>query len=94
MPRSLHLNASGISKSHPLVKSGKYLGLQAYGSATLSDMALLDCPCIKIGPGNSIRSHQANEFILEEEITEGLTIYQKLLDQLNIELHNETLDTN
>lgn len=78
-PRSTRLNPSGISIDHPIIQSGIDLGLYTYGSPTLSDQALLDCPSLKIGPGDSARSHSANEFIYIKEIEEGIEIYKKLL---------------
>lgn len=82
VPRSTRLNPSGISTDHPLVKSGSALGLEAYGSPTLSDQALLDCPSLKIGPGDSARSHTADEFVYVVEIEKGIEIYKQLLHPL------------
>ncbi|MGK7393810.1 MAG: M20 family metallo-hydrolase [Candidatus Cyclobacteriaceae bacterium M3_2C_046] len=79
-PRSLRLNSSGISLNHPLVQRGLELGLEYFGSPTLSDQALMPFPSLKIGPGDSARSHTANEFVFIHEIEQGLNIYQKLLD--------------
>lgn len=81
-PRSLRLNSSGISKEHLIVKAGKNLGLKTFGSATLSDQALMRFPTLKMGPGNSKRSHTADEFILLQEIEEGIDIYIQLLEEL------------
>lgn len=82
--RSTRLNSSGISINHPIVKVGKSLGLNQFGSATLSDQALMNFPTLKIGPGNSNRSHTADEFILLKEIEEGIDIYAQLLEGLVI----------
>ena len=82
-PRSTRLNPSGVSENHPVVKLGKNLGLKTYGSPTLSDQALLTIPSIKLGPGESSRSHTADEFILIREITEGIDIYDKLLSNID-----------
>lgn len=81
-PRSTHLNSSGIALDHPIVKAGLELGLNYYGSPTLSDQANLSCPSLKIGPGKSERSHTADEFILISEIEEGINIYTELLKKL------------
>lgn len=79
IPRSLRLNSSSIPVDHELVKAGISLGRKTYGSPTLSDQATLTCPSLKLGPGDSIRSHSANEFIYVDEIEEGISIYIKLL---------------
>lgn len=78
-PRSLRLNSSAIDKNHALVKSGLALGRTSYGSPTLSDQAALSCQSLKIGPGDSTRSHSADEFIYVDEIEEGIEIYIKIL---------------
>ncbi|MCL4161152.1 UNVERIFIED_CONTAM: hypothetical protein GTU68_035840 [Idotea baltica] len=78
-PRSLRLNSSAIDKNHPLVQSGIALGRETYGSPTLSDQAALSCQSLKLGPGDSTRSHSANEFIYVNEIEEGIDLYIKIL---------------
>ena len=80
-PRSLRLNSSSIDPGHPLVSSGVALGRTTYGSPTLSDQAALSCPSLKLGPGNSSRSHSADEFILVREVEEGIEIYVRLLER-------------
>jgi len=79
-PRSLRLNSSAIDKNHALVKSGIALGRSTYGSPTLSDQAALSCQSLKLGPGDSTRSHSANEFIYLNEIEEGVALYIKILN--------------
>ena len=79
--RSLRLNSSSIPIEHDLVKAGIKLGMQTYGSPTLSDQAMLNCPSLKLGPGDSTRSHSADEFIYLEEIEEGIEKYIKLLEK-------------
>ncbi|MDC6351194.1 M20 family metallo-hydrolase [Zeaxanthinibacter sp. PT1] len=79
-PRSLRLNSSSISKDHPLVLSGIGQGRTTYGSPTLSDQATLSCQSLKLGPGDSTRSHSANEFIYISEIEEGIDLYIKILE--------------
>lgn len=83
-PRSLNLNASGISLDKPIVKKGQELRIKTYGSQTMSDQVHMPFPCIKIGPGDTKRSHTADEFIYLKEIEEGIKIYNKLLDGLEI----------
>jgi acetylornithine deacetylase len=78
--RSLRLNSSSIDKNHPLVQSGIKLGRDSYGSPTLSDQAALTCQSMKFGPGDSTRSHSADEFIYINEIEEGIDLYIKLLN--------------
>ena len=84
-PRSLRLNSSSIELNHPLVKRTIELGRKPFGSPTLSNQALIrDIPCVKIGPGESSRSHTANEFIKLSEIREGMELYLKLLVGLDL----------
>lgn len=78
-PRSLHLRSSSIDKNYKLVQSGINLGRTTYGSPTLSDQSVLSCQSLKLGPGNSLRSHSADEFIFINEITEGIDLYIKIL---------------
>lgn len=81
-PRSLRMRPSGIAIDHPLVLSAKKIGLELYGSPTTSDQALIPVPSVKIGPGDSARSHSADEFIYVDEIRQGIETYIKLLDNL------------
>ena len=81
-PRSLRLNPSKIDPEHPLVKSGLELGLTTYGSPTLSDQSLIDIPSLKLGPGDSKRSHMADEFIYVKQVEDGIETYIKLLANL------------
>lgn len=78
--RSFRLNSSGIPLDHPLVRRGEALGLRSYGSPTLSDAALIPFPTLKIGPGDSARSHTADEFVYIREIEEGIETYLKLIE--------------
>ncbi len=82
MPRSLRLRSSGVSENHPLVIAGKSLGKNLYGSPTTSDQALIPVPSIKMGPGDSARSHSADEFIFVNEIEEGINSYIALIEKL------------
>lgn len=81
-PRSTRLKPSCISKEHPIVQAGLALGRTTYGSPTTSDQALLSIPSLKLGPGDSARSHTADEFIYVNEIEEGIPLYVKMLDQI------------
>jgi acetylornithine deacetylase len=78
--RGTRLRSSTIAEDHPLVQAGKTLGLAAYGSPTLSDKALLPCPAIKLGPGDSARSHMADEYLFISEVTAGIDTYIRLLE--------------
>lgn len=78
-PRSLRLNSSRIDPSHKILQVAKQMGLTLYGSPTLSDQALIPYPSVKIGPGDSARSHTADEFIYLEEIDKGVEFYIELL---------------
>jgi acetylornithine deacetylase len=82
VPRSMRMKSSSISISHPLVQSGILLGREMYGSPTTSDKALIDCPSLKMGPGDSARSHSADEFVYVKEIEEGIGLYIKLLENI------------
>lgn len=82
VPRSLRLNSSSIPVAHELVQAGIALGRNTYGSPTLSDQAVLTCPSLKLGPGDSTRSHSADEFIYIVEIEEGIQIYIELLTKV------------
>lgn len=79
-PRSTRLKPSSISMDHPIVQSGLALGKKTYGSPTTSDQALLSIPSLKMGPGDSARSHMADEFIYLEEIQSGINDYIALLE--------------
>ena len=81
-PRSLRLNSSFIPVEHELVQAGIALGRKTYGSPTLSDQSVLDCPSLKLGPGDSTRSHTADEFIYLQEIEQGIELYIKILEQI------------
>jgi len=78
--RSFRLHSSSIAIDHPLVKSCLSLGLKPYGSPTLSDQALMPFPSFKLGPGESSRSHSADEYICISEIEQALDIYLQILN--------------
>lgn len=81
-PRSLRMRSSGIAKDHPLVLAAKKSDIELYGSPTTSDQALIPVPSVKIGPGDSARSHTADEFIYIAEIVKGIDTYIGLLNQV------------
>lgn len=82
--RSYRLSSSGIDLEHPVVSRCRELGLELYGSPTLSDQARMSCPSLKIGPGDSLRSHTADEYVCLDEISGGLRLYEALLDGLRL----------
>ena len=81
-PRSTRLRSSVIAMDHPLVKAGLSLGRGYYGSPTSSDKALMPFPALKMGPGDSARSHTADEYIYVDEIKEGIDLYIQLLSKI------------
>ena len=78
-PRSTRLNATSTPIETDIVQRAKALGIPLYGSPTLSNMALLSCPKVKFGPGDSARSHTADEYIHINEIQQAITLYKQLL---------------
>jgi len=82
------LKPSCIDHLHPMVKTGLAIGRTAYISPTSSDQGWLDMPSLKMGPGESARSHTADEFIYLSEIREGIEIYVNLLESLSPYLIN------
>ena len=82
--RSTRLHGSAIAAGHPLVARGLALGLPAVGSPTLSNQALVRFPSVKLGPGDSPRSHTADEYVDVEDISKAVNIYVNLLDGLTV----------
>ena len=82
IPRSLDLNSSSIAADHPIVAAGIQLGRETYGSPTLSDQAALYCDSLKLGPGDSTRSHTADEYIYVHEIEEAIPLYIDMLNSI------------
>lgn len=80
--RSMRLRSTAIATDHPLVRAGTSIGLDNYGSSTLSDKALMPFPALKLGPGNSARSHTADEYVHLDEIRDGIAIYINLLSKI------------
>ena len=83
-PRSTRLLSSSIDINHPIVNAGIGLGKKTYGSPTLSDQALIPLPSLKCGPGNSVQSHTADEFVAIADIEDGIGFYVKLLESIII----------
>jgi acetylornithine deacetylase len=81
-PRSTRMRSTSISLEHPICKAGLQMGKSYYGSPTTSDKALMPFPTLKIGPGDSARSHTADEFIFIDEIKTGIEDYIALLQKL------------
>ncbi len=82
--RSFRLHSSSIPSDHPLIKRCIASGMQPFGSPTLSDQALMPFPSVKLGPGESSRSHSADEFIRISEIEQAINTYVGLLDGLTL----------
>ncbi len=82
--RSFRLNASSITVTHPIVQRCIEMGLKCYGSPTLSDQSLMPFPTLKIGPGDSARSHTADEFIYLSEIEDAIKKYILILENLGM----------
>ncbi len=78
----MRLPSIPILLDHSLVKAGVALNRNYYGSPTTSDKALMPFPALKMGPGDSARSHTADEYIFIEEINEGISLYIQMLNQL------------
>lgn len=82
IPRSLRMRSSKIDVMHPIIQAGIGLGKTTYGSPTTSDQALIPVPSLKCGPGDSARSHTADEFIYLKEIEEGIRTYIEMLKKI------------
>ena len=81
-PRSLRLRSTSIQLDHIIVQAGKQLGKGHFGSLTTSDKALMPFEALKMGPGDSARSHTADEFIYIKEIEQGILTYIQLLEKI------------
>ncbi len=81
-PRSLRLRPSYIRADHPIVEAASAMGIELFGSPTLSDQALMPFTSVKIGPGDSARSHSADEYILISQIKQGIETYRKLIETI------------
>ena len=81
-PRTTRMKSTSIPLNHPLIQAGIALGRGYFGSPTTSDKALMPFPALKMGPGDSARSHTADEYIYVDEIREGIETYIELLNKL------------
>lgn len=82
--RSFRLGSSSISIDHPIIKRCIDMGMKPFGSPTLSDQALMRFPSLKLGPGESARSHSANEYICISEISHAIITYVTLLTNIQL----------
>lgn len=82
VPRSTRIRASALDADHPLARAARAAGRPAYVSPTTSDRTLMPFPALKMGPGESARSHTADEFVLLAEIAEGIAIYEAYIEKL------------
>ena len=82
--RSFRLHSSSIPETHPLVQKCLAMNMQPFGSPTLSDQALMPFPSMKLGPGDSARSHSADEFIRISEIEQAIDTYVRLLSDFQL----------
>ncbi len=82
VPRSTRIRAAAVGDEHPLVRAARAVGRQTFVSPTTSDRTLMPFPSLKMGPGESARSHSADEFVLINEIDEALAIYEQYIEQL------------
>ena len=80
-PRGMRMRSTSIAQDHPLVQAGLSMGRKPYGSPTTSDKALMPFPALKMGPGDSARSHTPDEYIYLDEIREGIDLYIELLER-------------
>jgi acetylornithine deacetylase len=87
--RSTRIKPSFIDTAYPFISIAKQMGIALYGSPTASDMALMLWPSVKIGPGDSARSHSADEFIFLKEIADGIAKYIELLEKYSAHLSNK-----
>jgi len=83
-PRSMRLKSSVLDNDHPLMNAIRNTGLEPIGSSTLSDMALIPFPAVKMGPGDSSRSHTAGEYILKKELDQGVADYCRFLENIEV----------
>ena len=82
--RSFRLHSSSIPETHPFIQKCMAMGMKPFGSPTLSDQALMPFPSLKLGPGDSARSHSADEFIRISEIEQAIETYVHLLSDFHL----------
>ena len=84
VPRSTRIRAAAVSEDHPLVRAARAIGRNTFVSPTTSDRTLMPFPSLKMGPGDSARSHSADEFVRIDEIEQAIVLYEKYIEQLAI----------
>ncbi|HIW64910.1 MAG TPA: M20 family metallo-hydrolase [Candidatus Alistipes intestinipullorum] len=84
VPRSTRIRAAAVSEDHPLVRAARAIGRDTFVSPTTSDRTLMPFPSLKMGPGDSARSHSADEFVRIDEIDQAIALYEKYIEQLAI----------
>ena len=84
VPRSTRIRAAAVSEDHPLVRAARAIGRNTFVSPTTSDRTLMSFPSLKMGPGDSARSHSADEFVRIDEIEQAIALYEKYIEQLAI----------
>ncbi|MBK2125568.1 M20/M25/M40 family metallo-hydrolase [Fangia hongkongensis] len=84
-PRSMRIKPSSTPSSHPILALIQRFGIKTYGSPTTSDQAVLSCPSIKISPGDSKRSHSADEYIYIQQIDDGIHFFMRMIEALTLE---------
>ena len=82
VPRSTRIRAAAVGDDHPLVRAAKAVGRSTFVSPTTSDRTLMPFPSLKMGPGESARSHAADEYVLRSEIDSAITLYEQYIEQL------------
>ena len=84
-PRSTRIRAVALDAEHPLLRAARAAGRTSFVSPTTSDRTLMPFPALKMGPGDSARSHTADEYILPEEIADGIAVYRRFIKNLALE---------
>ncbi|WP_290534417.1 M20 family metallo-hydrolase [Alistipes sp.] len=84
-PRSTRIRAVALDAGHPLMRAARATGRTTFVSPTTSDRTLMPFPALKMGPGDSARSHTADEYILPEEIADGIAVYRRFIENLALE---------
>lgn len=84
-PRSTRIRAVALDAEHPLLRAARAAGRTSFVSPTTSDRTLMPFPALKMGPGDSARSHTADEYILPEEIADGIAVYRRFIENLALE---------
>ena len=82
VPRSTRIRAAAVGDDHPLVRAAAAIGRSTFVSPTTSDRTLMPFPSLKMGPGESARSHAADEYVLRSEIDSAITLYEQYIEQL------------